>query len=217
MAEAMAACGVRVLGQWVEMWEQGRSVPTEAQLVALADALWCDLSVLIGRSPSTLRELRLNRRLSQEQLSSRIGMALNTYAIQEVQQRWEGSKRQTWALVTILQLSACELVVATGRGPELRERLLSAVQVRLQPQVAPLAELTEIPHHRVNQALHRMADELAALSPAQMVGFVQARVDKVKENEMLRARDRYVEGIVDRFWTLVGPSANTPLVNFVAI
>ncbi len=53
VAHSMAACGAPVHPQLVLAWEQGLQVPSDRQLFALADALWCEATALMGIEPRT--------------------------------------------------------------------------------------------------------------------------------------------------------------------
>ncbi|MET9888288.1 XRE family transcriptional regulator [Streptomyces sp. NPDC006430] len=107
----------RVDPELVIAWESDANRPTEQQLFALADVLWCSTSELMGiEMPRTLGELRLARQFSVVRLAQSIGMDASEYMRAEERNRWAGSRRQTLDLLSVLNISLHQLADATGRS-----------------------------------------------------------------------------------------------------
>ncbi|MFJ8473038.1 helix-turn-helix domain-containing protein [Kitasatospora sp. NPDC094011] len=145
VAEGMAAHGVRLLPGHVLAWELGGSRPGEAELVALARALWCPVAELMDGRPASLRDHRLARELAQETVAERVGMAPADYRRAELTGHWDGDPDQTHALAQALGLRLTELVEATGRGEALDRLLRQCVTGRWQSQLRPIARLVPVP------------------------------------------------------------------------
>ncbi|MFJ3894865.1 MULTISPECIES: helix-turn-helix domain-containing protein [unclassified Streptomyces] len=116
VAEQMNACGVVVDIPLVHAWEAGEYRPTEDELFALADVLWCRTQDLMGiESPRTLTEHRLVRQFSTDRLARTIGMDPAQYERAEETNKWSGDGRQTSALLRVLDLTPLRLAQATGQ------------------------------------------------------------------------------------------------------
>ncbi|MEV7596785.1 transcriptional regulator [Kitasatospora sp. NPDC089797] len=144
VAEGMAAHGVRLLPGHVSAWEDGVLHPGEAELVALARALWCPVAGLMDGRPASLRDHRLARELGPETVAERVGMALPDYRRAELTGEWDGDPDRTHALAQVLGLRLTELVEATGRGEALDRLLRQCVSGRWQPQLRPIARLVPV-------------------------------------------------------------------------
>ncbi|MFF8831131.1 transcriptional regulator [Streptomyces sp. NPDC015131] len=203
VARAMAACGVPVHPGLVTAWEQGAQVPSEPQLFALADVLWCAPTTLMGVEPRTLAEHRLARGLSVERVAYRIGMDPGAYRAAETARRWDGDLRQTRALVDALGLSLRKLVGIMGRDEELAEHLRAALEGRWKTRVAPVAEIVVVNETLVGDALRTMHAEFAAFSERYM-GHLVARNDDARLREVAAERSAYLHRLVDHFWDLIG-------------
>ncbi|MGW7363465.1 transcriptional regulator [Streptomyces sp. NPDC054841] len=203
VAHAMAACGVPVHPELITAWEQGSHVPTEPQLFALADVLWCSSTELMGIEPRTLAEHRLARQLSAERLAYRVGMSAEDYLAAEAAQRWDGDSRQTRALVEALGLSLRKLVGIMGRVDELTGHLRSALDGRWKTHVAPVAEIVVVNETSVGDALRTMHAEFAEFNERYM-GHVLARNDDARLKEVAAERSAYLRRLVDHFWELIG-------------
>ncbi len=120
VTEQMNACGVPVPLSLVQAWEAGEHRPTENELFALADVLWCRTKDLMGiEAPRTLTEHRLARQFSAAKLAGSIGMDTAQYARAEERNRWSGDGQQTAALLRMLDITPLQLAQATGqRGPD---------------------------------------------------------------------------------------------------
>ncbi|MEJ8645952.1 helix-turn-helix transcriptional regulator [Streptomyces sp. MS1.HAVA.3] len=203
VAHAMAACGTPVHPQLVLAWEQGSHVPSDRQLFALADVLWCDATALMGIEPRTLAEHRLARRLTVERLAYRIGMDPTEYRAAEEAQHWHGDAWQTRALVEALGLSLRRLIGIMGRVDELAEHLRSAVDGRWKAYVDPVAEIVVVDATSVGDALRTMHAEFARFSERYM-GHLVARNDDARIKEIAAERAAYLRRLVDHFWELIG-------------
>ncbi|MGW3326447.1 helix-turn-helix domain-containing protein [Streptomyces virginiae] len=209
VAHSMAACGTPVHPQLVVAWEQGTQVPSDRQLFALADVLWCDTTTLMGIAPRTLAEHRLARRLTVDRLAYRIGMDPSEYRAAESARRWNGDAWQTRALVEALGLSLRELIGIMGRVEELAEQLRSAVAGRWKTYVDPVAEIVVVDATSVGDALRTMHAEFATFSERYM-GHLVARNDDARLQEIAAERAAYLRRLVDHFWELIGEEGDAP-------
>ncbi|WP_308376373.1 transcriptional regulator [Streptomyces sp. ISL-99] len=209
VAHSMAACGAPTHPDLIAAWEQGTHVPSEPQLFALADVLWCTSTTLMGIEPRTLAEHRLARLLSVERLAYRIGMDAADYRAAEAAQRWDGDPRQTRALVDALGLSLRKLIGIMGRVDELAEHLRSAIEGRWKAHVGPVAEIVCVDETLVGDALRTMHTEFAAFSERYM-GHLVARNDDARLKEIAAERAAYLRRLVDHFWELIGEAGDVP-------
>ncbi|WKD36458.1 helix-turn-helix domain-containing protein [Streptomyces xanthophaeus] len=209
VAHSMAACGTPVHPQLLLAWEQGAQAPSDRQLFALADVLWCDATTLMGIEPRTLAEHRLARRLTVERLAYRIGMDPAEYRAAESAGRWNGDTWQTRALVEALGLSLRELIGITGRVEELAEHLRSAVAGRWKTYVEPVGEIVVVDATSVGDALRTMHAEFAAFSERYM-GHLVARNDDARLKEIAAERAAFLRRLVDHFWELIGEAGEAP-------
>ncbi|MGW7674611.1 helix-turn-helix domain-containing protein [Streptomyces sp. NPDC054775] len=117
-------------------WENGSAQPTEEQLFALADVLWCRTVDLMDiDKPRTLAELRLTRQFTVIRLAKAIGMGAAEYKEAEKQNRWRGNGQQTLDLLNTLNISMDQLlditdqpkVQATGSSFKLRTSLWTRI------------------------------------------------------------------------------------------
>ncbi|MFJ3723683.1 transcriptional regulator [Streptomyces sp. NPDC090045] len=203
VAHFMATCGTPVHPQLVLAWEQGFEVPTDRQLFALADVLWCDATALMGIEPRTLAEHRLASRLTVERLAYRIGMDPTEYREAEAAQHWRGDAWQTRALVDALGLSLRKLIGIMGRVDELTELLRAAVTGRWRTQVEAVAEIVVVDATSVGDALRTMHQEFSRFSERYM-GHLVARNDDARLKEIAAERAAYLRRLVDHFWELIG-------------
>jgi transcriptional regulator with XRE-family HTH domain len=141
VAEGMAAHGVRLLPSHVLGWESGEIRPSEEEFIALARALWCPPAQLMGARPSTLRDFRVARELSQEQAARRIGVTTRAYEQAEATGKWSGDGEQTYALAQVLGIGLRALLRVTNRQDELDLRLKQVVDGRWQAQLKAVGRL----------------------------------------------------------------------------
>ena len=143
---------------------------------------------------STLREHRLARGLSVEDMARRVGLDVGAYRRMEDAGRWRGNERQSAALADLLQLSLRDYVTATGLNEDLGELLRSAVTTRWQAYVKPAAKLLPLS----KQQLEGVLDQLHADYQSQMVGTLNWNAS----TDTSDAGREFLEHIVDRFWDL---------------
>lgn len=215
VAQAMTACGAPVRPELVDAWEYGSQLPTEPQLFALADVLWCPPTVLMGVEPRTLAEHRMARQLSVERLSQLIGMDPARYRAAEAAQQWTGDYRQTKALVDALGLSLRKLIAVMGHNEELAGHLRAAIDGRWKSHVGPVAAISTLNKSRVSDALRTMHAEFAEFSERYM-GHVVARSADARLKEVAGERSAYLRRLVDHFWELIGDAGEAPPFNTVA-
>ncbi|MCJ1680846.1 helix-turn-helix transcriptional regulator [Streptomyces sp. APSN-46.1] len=193
-----AQYGLIVAPETVMAWERGEISPTSAELTALAGVLWCAPGELLAE-PVTLREHRLARGMSSEELSRRIGLEENAYQKMEDTGRWKGNERQSVALATTLGLTLAQFVAATGKREELAELLRSAVTTRWQAYVKPLSKLLPVPREQLERVVERLYVEYQSRMAATLSwggGIGEAGTgDSGRE---------YLAEIVDRFWAIAG-------------
>ncbi|MGW6568916.1 transcriptional regulator [Streptomyces sp. NPDC054975] len=200
---SMAQLGVRRLVQTVLSWESGAVAPSETELFALADALWCPVPELMGLQPRSLREYRLARHFSAERLAQRIGMDPHSYARAENDHTWSGTDRQTLFLADALGLEPAELLRVIGQASELDGLLRQAVEGRWKQHITPLARLAGAPERRVAQALRTLHQEYAHFNERYM-GHLVARSDHARLKEIAAERAEWLRALPDRFLHLAG-------------
>ncbi|MEV5279032.1 helix-turn-helix transcriptional regulator [Streptomyces sp. NPDC051994] len=188
-----AQYGLTVSPDTVMAWERGLAAPGTRELTALAGVLWCSPGDLMAAA-STLREHRLARALSVEDMARRVGLDVGAYQRMEDAGRWRGNERQSAALADLLQLSLRDYVTATGLNEDLGELLRSAVTTRWQAYVKPAAKLLPLS----KQHLEGVLDQLHADYQSQMVGTLNWNAS----TDTSDAGREFLEHIVDRFWDL---------------
>jgi transcriptional regulator with XRE-family HTH domain len=200
MAPGHVAYGMRasfgmahITPEHVAAWERGTALPTSEELTALAGALWCAPAELMG-NPRTLREHRLARGLPAEDVARATGLTLDAYHHMEETGRWTGDKRQSAALGSVLGLPPRDFVAITGLEDELARLLTEAVSTRWQAHVRAIAKLVSMDRRDLQDPLRAMQQEYQTLMAATLsrAGGTTASGE---------AGRRYVEEIVDHFWS----------------
>ncbi|MGW0896968.1 helix-turn-helix domain-containing protein [Streptomyces goshikiensis] len=195
-----AQYGLLVAPETVEAWERGEMSPTSAEITALAGVLWCSPGELLAE-PVTLREHRLARGMTAEELSRRIGLDESSYQKMEDTGRWKANERQSAALTSTLGLTLAQFVSATGKKEELAELLRSAVTTRWQAYPKPLSKLLPVPKEHLERVLEQLYGEYQSRMVATLswggAGGAAGAGDSGRE---------YLAEIVDRFWAVAGGS-----------
>ncbi|MFF8838799.1 helix-turn-helix domain-containing protein [Streptomyces sp. NPDC015130] len=201
MAPGHVAYGLRAqYGMFVEpetvvAWERGTHRPTEQELTALAGVLWCAPAELIAAA-TTLREHRLARALSADELARRVGVSAGAYQRMEDEGRWRGTERQTAALAEVLGLGPRALLTATGGDDSLAELLRDAATTRWQAYVKPAVKMVPLPKRTMESALQRLhTDYHARMAATSSWGASGATGDEGRA---------YLEEIAGHFWAAVG-------------
>lgn len=189
-----AAYGLDVEAGAVTAWERGASVPDPHQLTALAGALWCAASELLGE-PRTLREFRLARSLSRADVAREAGMDAEAYARVEETGVWTGEPRQAEALAGVLRLPVPVLLELTGRSEELTTLLRRAVTSRWQAYAGRVARVVPLPRGHVEDALRTLHEEYASLTTASLA-WGQPTGAGTRD----ASRD-FLDHVLDHFWT----------------
>ncbi|WP_324787467.1 helix-turn-helix transcriptional regulator [Streptomyces sp. H51] len=115
VARQMKLVGTPVDTDTVAAWETGTHRPTEGELFALADVLWCRTIELMGMDqPRTLAELRLARQFTVARLARDIGMHVDDYTRAEENNQWPGNFTQTLGLLHALNISFRQLEEVTA-------------------------------------------------------------------------------------------------------
>ncbi|MFG2298697.1 helix-turn-helix domain-containing protein [Streptomyces sp. NPDC048603] len=203
VATEMTQLGVWLRPQRVKAWELGTRVPSETELFALADVLWCPTPVLMSLRPRTLGHHRLPRQLTRERLAHRIGMEIHAYARAETERRRHGEERQTRALAWALGTTPEHLRETIGRIAEVIRLLAQAVESRWKSRLAPLAELAEVDKRRVQYALGVLRQEYTRITERYM-GHVVAGSAEARLREIADERARWLTRLPEHFWELVG-------------
>ncbi|WP_326618388.1 helix-turn-helix transcriptional regulator [Streptomyces decoyicus] len=193
-----AAFGIRIPPATVVSWEDGLGTPTEAELTALAGALWCAPGELLG-APDTLRAYRMTRGLAPADLALRIGMDQAAYERLEAGGRWSGNDRQTAALAEVLDLPLPALIRFTGRDGKLTELLTSAATTRWQAYVRPVGKVVPLPKHRLQDVLQELHADYQATMTATLNWGGSGSAD-----ESGRAGRAFLDGILAEFWARAG-------------
>ncbi|SPF05770.1 hypothetical protein SMA5143A_6587 [Streptomyces sp. MA5143a] len=185
----------------VNAWERGTVAPTGPELTALAGVLWCSPGELIG-APRTLREHRMARGTSPEDVARAIGMDLTAYLHMEETGEWRGTERQSTALADLLDLSLPELVVVTGRQTRLTELLHGAVATRWQAYVRPTAKLLSLDRRLLEDVLKEMHLDYQGMMSAGLSWAGGTAATDAGD----AGRD-HLDRITDHFWSLVRRAA----------
>ncbi len=189
-----AQYGLHVPPETVTAWERGAATPDARELSALAGVLWCSPAELLAAA-TTLREHRIARGWSAEELARSIGMDASSYLRMEDSGRWRGNERQTEALASVLRLTPRALLAATGRDEQLAELLRSAVGARWQAYVRPVSRMVPLGREQVEDVLRR----LHADYQSRMVATLSWGDASEDTGGAGRA---FMERIVDHFWAV---------------
>lgn len=205
MAPGHVAYGMRasygmthVTADHITAWERGTSLPSASELAALAGALWCSPSQLIG-APRNLREHRLARGLAVDDIARATGLDVHAYHLMESTGEWTGTSRQSAALAGVLALSPRDFITVTGLDGELTRMLHDAVGTRWQAHTRPIARLLSVDRRELSGPLREMHQEYQALMTATLsrAGGSSASGE---------AGQRYLEEILDHFWSKLPPA-----------
>ncbi|NYE43057.1 transcriptional regulator with XRE-family HTH domain [Streptomyces fulvorobeus] len=195
-----AQYGLRLPPETVIAWERGTATPTERELTALAGVLWCAPGELLSAA-STLREHRLTRGLSVDELAGRTGLSGASYQRMEESNRWRGNERQSAALREALELTAAQFLTASGRDEELSELLKSAVTTRWQAYTRPVAKLVPLERGLVQGVLEQLHADYQSL----MVSTLSwSSADTQRPATTGDAGRAYLARIVEHFWRTAG-------------
>ncbi|MFI1963762.1 XRE family transcriptional regulator [Streptomyces pathocidini] len=189
-----AAYGVRLGPATVAAWELGEESPTEAQLTALAGALWCAPGDLLG-TPTTLREHRMSAGFAATDLALRIGMEPAVYERIERTGEWYGNDRQAGALAEALALPLPAFIGLTGQADRLSELLRSAVTTRWQAYVKPVAKVLGLARGEVEDALRQLHSDYQS----RMVGTLNWGVGR-SASDSGDAGQIFLDEVLDLFW-----------------
>ncbi|MFG2832742.1 helix-turn-helix domain-containing protein [Streptomyces sp. NPDC048434] len=193
-----SAFGIQMAPGTVVSWEWGESVPSEAELTALAGALWCAPGELLD-APGTLREYRLTLGLAPADLALRIGMDRATYERLEDGGKWSGNDRQAAALAEVMDLPLPALIRFTGRDEKLTDLLTSAATTRWQAYVRPVGKVVPLSKQQLQHVLQELHGEYQATMTATLNW---GGSDSAEESG--RAGRAFLDGILAEFWTRVG-------------
>lgn len=195
-----AQYGLRIAAETVLAWERGVALPDERELKALAGVLWCAPGELLSEA-STLREHRVARGMSPEDLARAVGMAPAAYLRIEESGRWRGNERQAAALCTALDMSAAQFLTATGRNEELAELLNRAVTTRWQAYVKPVAKLVPLDRVLVEDVLAQLHADYQALTVSTLSWSSTGRDAAGAEGG---TGQDFLDRVVEQFWRTAG-------------
>ncbi|GGP63697.1 MULTISPECIES: XRE family transcriptional regulator [Streptomyces] len=200
MAPGHVAYGMRasfgtshITPEHVIAWERGTHVPDAGELTALAGALWCRPSELMGH-PGTLLEHRIARGVSAEDVARATGLSLDAYLSMEQAGHWAGDKRQSAKLGEVLGLPPRDFIAITRLEEELARLLTEAVSTRWQAHIRDIAKLVSMDRRDLKAPLQAMHQDYQAL----MAATLSRAGGSTASGEDGR---RYVENIVDHFWS----------------
>lgn len=191
-----AQYGLRISAETVAAWERGLAWPTEYELTALAGVLWCAPGELLTAA-RTLREHRVAREMTAEELAGQLGISASAYLRMEESGKWRGNERQSAALSEALGLGPAAFVTVSGRDEELAELLRSAVKTRWQAYVRPVAKLAPLDRPLIQGSLERLHADYQALMVSTLSWSSTGTESSGATGDAGRA---YLVGIVDRFW-----------------
>ncbi len=191
-----AQYGLRISAETVVGWERGLARPTDYELTALAGVLWCAPGELLTDA-RTLREHRIARELTVDELAGQVSMSVPSYLRMEESGRWRGNERQSAALIEALGLNAAGFVTACGRDEELAELLRSSVTTRWQAYVRPVSKLAPVDRSLLQEMLERLHSDYQALMASTLSWSSTGTEPAGATGEAGRA---FLAGIVERFW-----------------
>ena len=190
-----AQYGLLVTPDTVVAWERGRLAPNSQEMTALAGVLWCAPGDLLAAA-TTLREYRMARSLTPEDLARQVGVDPAAYLRMEESGRWRGNERQTAALAEALSLGPRALLTATGRDEDLAALLRDAATTRWQAYVRPAVRMLPLPKRVLESALQQLhTDYHARMAATSSWGASGDSGDSGRA---------YLDGIVDHFWEATG-------------
>ncbi|MFI8433048.1 XRE family transcriptional regulator [Streptomyces sp. NPDC079020] len=195
-----AQYGLRVSAETVIAWERGAATPTERELTALAGVLWCAPGELLAAA-STLREHRMARDLSVDDLARQLGMNASAYLRMEESGRWRGNERQSAALREALDLSAAQFLTAAGRDEELAALLRSALTTRWQAYVRPVSKLVPLDRRLVQDVLEQLHADYRSLMVSTLSWSSTGEERSGATGDAGRA---FLARVVDQFWRTAG-------------
>ncbi|MEU6158722.1 helix-turn-helix transcriptional regulator [Streptomyces sp. NPDC047130] len=154
-----------VTPELVTAWERGEVPPGREELTGLAGMLWCSPADLAGR-PRTLREHRLARGLTPEEVASAIGLDVLAYLRMEQENVWRGGDRPTQSLRALFRLDQADLVGICGRHAKLSLLLRETFTERGTGPARAVARTASLDRRVVDVALRRLrAGHTAAPDP----------------------------------------------------
>ena len=179
----------------VAAWERGTVLPSTSELTALAGALWCHPSELMGR-PRTLREHRIARGINAEDVARGTDLNLDAYRYMEETGQWTDDKRQSTKLGSLLNLPPRDFIAITGLEDELAHLLAEAVTTRWQAHIRAIARLVSMERRDLKGPLNAMHQEYQTLMTATLsrAGGTTASGEDGR---------RYIDDIVNHFWDLL--------------
>lgn len=195
-----AQYGLRISAETVMAWERGAAAPDERELTALAGVLWCAPGELLAAA-STLREHRMTRNLTVDDLARQLGMTGSSYLRMEESGRWRGNERQSAALREALNLSPAQFLTVTGRNEELAELLNSAVTTRWQAYVRPVSRIVPLERRLVQDVLEQLHADYQALMVSTLSWSSTGGERSGATGDEGRA---FLSRIIDRFWRTAG-------------
>ncbi|MCI4043874.1 MULTISPECIES: helix-turn-helix transcriptional regulator [unclassified Streptomyces] len=195
-----AQYGLRISAETVIAWERGIATPGERELTALAGVLWCAPGELLAAA-ATLREHRMTRDLTVDDLARQLGMTGASYQRMEESGRWRGNEKQSSALCRALGLSAAQFLTATGRDEELAELLSSAVTTRWQAYVRPVAKIVPLDRVLIQDVLEQLHTDYQALMVSTLSWSSTGQERSGSTGDAGRA---FLSRVVEQFWRTAG-------------
>jgi hypothetical protein len=173
------ACGLgHVTPELVTAWERGEVRPGRDELTGLAGMLRCSPADLAGR-PRTLREHRLARGLTPEEVASATGPDVLVHLRVEQENVWRGGDRPTQLLRALFRLDRADLVGICGRHAKPSLLLRETFTARGTGPARAVARTASLDRRVVDVALRRLrAGHTAAPDPE---AFAAQAVDRFRE------------------------------------
>ncbi|MEV6683143.1 hypothetical protein AB0N09_40755 [Streptomyces erythrochromogenes] len=136
-------------------WEQGTEQPDSDEIAALAAALWCAPTDLVGE-PRNLLQCRTFAGLTSQEAAAATGLTHHRYLEAEARNRWRGTPEQTAAMVAALRPPPAVYVDACGTTGRLRIAARDAVTGWWPNHLGALRRLVPVDVHVLEQALSRL-------------------------------------------------------------
>ncbi|MFE3515571.1 helix-turn-helix domain-containing protein [Streptomyces sp. NPDC059166] len=195
-----AQYGMRITAETVMAWERGTALPGEREIKALAGVLWCAPGELLAAA-STLREHRIARDISVDDLARALGMTASAYQRIEDSGRWRGNDRQAEALREALDMSAAQFLTATGRNEELADLLTRAVTTRWQAYVRPVDKLVPLDRILIQDVLEQLHTDYQSLMVSTLSWNTTGRDRAGTAGDEGR---EFLDRVVEEFWRTAG-------------
>ncbi|OIV36192.1 hypothetical protein BIV57_17625 [Mangrovactinospora gilvigrisea] len=203
VAYGMSAFGVLLPPAAIAAFESGVTTPDETELFALAGALWCDRSDLLGRVQA-LRGHREAAGVSLEEAASALGVPLADYRRMEDEDAIRAEPRRVALYAQALRLPVRRAVELSGAEHALKDALTSAVQGWWKGYVKTVTNLVPLPKATVQDALRRLHTTYQGMSVGTTNWSTIFAGESEDDTPPAEAKSRaWLADILEHFWETV--------------